>query len=104
MMCRSGRSNETLFKILPVTLQVGRNHPLLVLAVEQGRTPGFLSAILASGVQLDQRDNWNNTALEKLHILPSTSSACQRANVLCAIVLLSNAAHPPRPLVGWIAQ
>jgi hypothetical protein len=37
----SHRSNEILFKIRFVTLQVGRNRPLLVFAVEQGRTPDF---------------------------------------------------------------
>ena len=95
---RSGRSNETLFKILLVTLQVGRNRPLLVFAVEQGRTPDFLRAMIASGVQLNQRDNKGHTALEKLVRLPGISSACQRAHVLCAILLLSNAAHPPRSL------
>ena len=77
---------------------MGRNRPLLVLAVEQGRTPEFLRAMLASGVQLDQRDNKGSTALEKLVALPGISSACQRAHVSCAILLLSNAAHPPRSL------
>ena len=79
-------------------LQVGRNRPLLVFAVEQGRTPDFLRAMLASGVQLDQKDNKGHTALEKLVRLPGISSACQRAHVLCAIVLLSNGARPPRSL------
>ena len=98
MTCRSSRSNETLFNILLATPQVGRNRPLLVFAVEQGRTPDFLRAMLASGVQLDQKDNKGHTALEKLVRLPGISSACQRAHVLCAIVLLSNGARPPRSL------
>ena len=55
--------------------------------------------MLVSGVQLDQRDNKGHTAVEKLVALPAVASACQRANVLCAIALLSNSAHPPRPLV-----
>ena len=79
-------------------LQVGRNRPLLVFAVEQGRTPDFLRAMIASGVQLNQRDNKGHTALEKLVRLPGISSACQRAHVLCAIVLLNHAAQPPRSL------
>ena len=98
MTCHSSRSNETRFKILLVTPQVGRNRPLLVFAVEQGRTVDFLRAMLASGVQLDQKDNKGSTALEKLVALPGISSACQRAHVLCAIVLLSNGARPPRSL------
>jgi hypothetical protein len=69
-----------------------------VFAVEQGRTPDFLRAMLASGVQLDQRDSKGSTALEKIVALPGISSACQRAHVLCAIALLSNGAHPPRSL------
>jgi hypothetical protein len=97
MTCRC-RSNDTSFKILLVMLQVGRNRPLLVFAVEQGRTPDFLRAMIASGVQLNQRDNKGHTALEKLVRLPGISSACQRAHVLCAIVLLNHAAQPPRSL------
>jgi hypothetical protein len=58
----------------------------------------FLRAMLASGVQLDQRDTKGHTALEKLVRLPVISSACQRAHVLCAIVLLNHAARPPRSL------
>ncbi|NDD30913.1 MAG: hypothetical protein EB084_21870 [Proteobacteria bacterium] len=76
-------------------LPVRRGKPLLVLAVECGRSPQDLAAMLDCGVVLDQQDLDGKTALERIVEKDAFGAQHGRELTSSAIRLLSRGARAP---------
>ncbi|NDD28774.1 MAG: hypothetical protein EB084_10965 [Proteobacteria bacterium] len=86
-----------------LVLPVRQGKPLLVLAVESGRSPQALRAMLRCGVPLDQEDLAGKTALDRVveQSVRGFGDALdlrhRRLLADSAICLLSHGARAPRP-------
>ena len=78
-----------------LTLPLRRGKPLLVFAVECGRAPQVLAAMLECGVAVDQEDLMGKTALERIVELDAFGAHHQRQLADSAIRLLSRGARAP---------